>query len=252
MKLRNPWLIGLAALLGAVLVRVWMSTVRYRYRLHGQQVHPDDPDLPGRFIYAIWHETMLFPAGRRYRGKFHALVSQHADGELIARIVQHLGYHTVRGSTTRGGSAALMEMVEKGISSHLLVTPDGPRGPRRRVQPGVIYMASRTGLPIVPVGIAFSRCWRARSWDRFAIPLPWSKGLAVAGPVVHVPPHLGREDLEAYRIRVEQGLLQATAEAEEAVQGSRRKANGLPRSGLPILLGGRRLGDRADRAADGR
>ncbi len=170
MKLRQPWMIGLAALLGAVVVRVWMSTLRYRVHLADRRVNPADPVFEGRYIYALWHETLMGMAGRTWGAKMHMLVSRHADGELIARICQHLGWGVVRGSTTRGGATALREMV--GLSRHALlaVTPDGPRGPRRQVQPGVVFLASQTGLPIVPIGVADTQVWRGRSWDRFTVP----------------------------------------------------------------------------------
>jgi lysophospholipid acyltransferase (LPLAT)-like uncharacterized protein len=214
MKIRHPWLIKTIAFVAAKLLRVWLWTVRYRYEVHGQHVHPDDPEIEGRFIYAIWHEALLFPAGRRWKGNMHVLISQHADGELITQVANHLGFNAVRGSTTRGGVPALRGMLEKAKDSHLMVTPDGPRGPRRQVQPGVVYLASRTGLPVVPVGIGYRRAWRARSWDRFAVPYPCTAGIAVAGPVVRVPPDADRDELETYRLRLEEAMLAATAEAE--------------------------------------
>jgi hypothetical protein len=215
MKIRRPRLIRVVAVVGAWVVRLLMATVSYRVRVRGLAVHPDDPNLPGRFIYAFWHETMLFMAGRRARGKFCVLVSQSADGELIAQVAQRLGHQVARGSSTRGGAHGLWELIGKSRSCHLAVTPDGPRGPRRQVKSGVIYLASRTGLPIVAAGIAFVRCWRARSWDRFAVPWPFTEGVGVAGRPLYVPPNLDRPEIERYRQELEARLLEATARAEE-------------------------------------
>jgi hypothetical protein len=103
----------------------------------------------------------------------------------------------------------------KARDCHLAVTPDGPRGPRRHVKQGVIYLASRTGLPIVPIGIAYVRCWRTRGWDRFAVPWPFTGGIGVAGRVLHVPPGIDREEIERYRHELEARMLEATARAEE-------------------------------------
>jgi hypothetical protein len=219
MKLRNPWLIRLAGFLGAGVVRLWMNTVRYRYILNGQHVHPNDPELDRRYVYAFWHEAMLIPGGQRWRGRVNVLISQHADGELITQVVRHLGFRVVRGSTTRGGVKAIREMLRKSRASHLAVTPDGPRGPRRHVQPGVIYLAAKTGMPIVPVGVGFQKAWRARSWDRFAVPYPWSTAVCVAGPVLFVPPEVEREEMDRYRQLLEERMLQATAQAEQAAGG---------------------------------
>ena len=102
MKLRNPWLIRLAAFLGALAIRWWMWTVRYRIRQKVPGVHPDDPELAGHYIYAFWHESLLVGVGRRWKGPIYALISQHADGEVIAQIGERLGYPTIRGSTMRG------------------------------------------------------------------------------------------------------------------------------------------------------
>ncbi len=218
MKLRNPWIIRVVGWLGALVIRCWMRTVRYRFWFAGQQIHPGDRGLRERFIYAFWHESMLFPAVARARRKLYVLISQHADGELIAQICRHLGFEVVRGSTTRGGVPALRGLLQQSRGGHLAVTPDGPRGPRRRVQPGIIYLASRTGLPLVPAGIGFSKAWRARSWDEFAVPWPGSMATCVVAPVLRVPPNLDREGIEHYRCLLETRMNEATIAAEKQAQ----------------------------------
>ena len=161
-------------------------------------------------------ESLLLPA--ILKARINVLVSQHADGELIARICRHMGFDTVRGSSTRGGSEAVLGLMKCSRRSHLAVTPDGPRGPRRQVQIGLIFLASRTGLPIVPVGIGYARAWRLRSWDRFAIPHLWSAAACVMGRKIHVPADLKREGLERYRRLVEAEMLNTTAAAESWVE----------------------------------
>src|SRR5206468_6190352 len=104
-------------------------------------------------LYAFWHEHLLLPAYHYGRRDIRVLISTHADGQLIAEVCRRLGFGLVRGSTTRGGVEAVRQMLRDGGASHLAITPDGPRGPRRRVQPGVSFLASRTGLPVVPMGI---------------------------------------------------------------------------------------------------
>src|SRR5262249_18782574 len=120
---------------------------------------------------------------------------------------------TVRGSTTRGGSQALLEMMHQ-TEGHLGVTPDGPRGPRRQVQMGMIFLASLTGLPIIPVGMGFGRAWRLRSCDRFALPIPGSAVDVVPGLPIQVPTRLTRSSLEQYRQLVESEMARVTAAAE--------------------------------------
>src|SRR5262249_26410096 len=171
MKLRSPRLIRLTALLMSWLIRAWLSTLQYRVVFPTgitRMVHPRQQ----RYICALWHESLF--SALIVRTKIYAMISHHADGELIAQVAAFLGYGAVRGSTTRGGPEALHELAEMAKDAHILVTPDGPRGPRRQFQAGAIYLASRTGLPLVLIGVGFSHAWRARSWDRFAVPLPWS------------------------------------------------------------------------------
>jgi lysophospholipid acyltransferase (LPLAT)-like uncharacterized protein len=219
MKIRHPFLILTAGWVIACLVRLWVGTVRYRCRALRSQVEPTQPGLQGRFIYAFWHETILLPA-YHYRGTgSHVLISEHADGEMIARACQHLGLGVVRGSTTRNGVKAIRQILDMKGRSHLVITPDGPRGPRRQVQPGLVYLAARTGLPIVPVGFAYKRAWRMRSWDRFAVPRPGTEAVGVLGEPMTVPANADKAELEQYRLRVERSLEDATRVAEEMVKG---------------------------------
>jgi lysophospholipid acyltransferase (LPLAT)-like uncharacterized protein len=147
----------------------------------------------------------------------HILISDHADGELITQVVKRLGFGVVRGSTTRGGARALREMSQRFTEGNLCFTPDGPRGPRRSVQQGMIYAASRLGLPIVGAGMAFQDPWRARSWDRFAVPRPFRNAACVIPEAITVPPDADRDVLEEYRLRVERSMNEATEAAEDWV-----------------------------------
>ena len=125
------------------------------------------------------------------------LISQHTDGEVIAQICQRLGIGVIRGSTARGGCQALLEMIrDQDETTHLGITPDGPRGPRRELKPGVVMIASQSGLAIVPTGIGFVRAWRFGSWDRFALPCPGSTMVGVVGEPIFVPRDLDRGGLK--------------------------------------------------------
>src|SRR5262249_28146081 len=156
--------LGLA---GALVIRQWMNTLVVRNDFCASGPQPTDPRRE-RFLYLFWHETLLFAT--QFRTRVHVLISQHADGELITQVCRHLRIGVVRGSTTRGGAGGLWDLLKVAKRTHLAITPDGPKGPRRRVQPGAIFLASHTGLPIVPLGVGFAQAWRAQTWDRFAIP----------------------------------------------------------------------------------
>jgi lysophospholipid acyltransferase (LPLAT)-like uncharacterized protein len=233
MKLRHPGLIRGLALLGSWLIRGWMRTLRFRIDDRASGRHPTDPTIQP-CIYAFWHESLLFPT--LFPTPVHVLISQHADGEFIAQACHHLGIGTVRGSSRRGGSQALLEMLRLCKGKHLAITPDGPRGPRRRVQPGVIFLASRSGLPIVPFGVGYTHAWRAGSWDRFAVPWPFSSIRCVVAPPVTVPGDLDLAGLEHYRRHVEALLLYATEEAERWAAGKPRAQRPWPTLSTPPLL----------------
>lgn len=115
-------------------------------------------------------------------------------------------------------------MLERSRHQHLTITPDGPRGPRRRLAQGPIYLASRLQLPLVAMGFGSDRPWRAKSWDRFAVPRPFSRARAIIGPPVMLPPDLDRARMEECRQRVERLLDCLTQEAEAWAASGTRKA----------------------------
>jgi hypothetical protein len=220
-KLRNPYLIKMVGWMGAGVLRAWSSTLRCLFDTQGQQIVPWDPTLQERYIYALWHEGLLFLAALRSVADVTALISRHADGELLAQVSRWFGLRTVRGSSGRGGMDAVEELLQAGKPSHLLVTPDGPLGPRRHVKRGLIYLASWTGLPIVPLGVGFRRAWRFNSWDRMALPKPWSTITCVVGPVIRVPSAINKGDSDQYRQLVEQSMAIATSAAEAWAAGEK-------------------------------
>ena len=153
-------------MLGELLVR--LLGVTWRVRWEGEP--PDGP-----VVLAMWHGELL-PLVWALRGRGVApLVSTHADGEVIARIVQRLGFAPIRGSSSRGGARALIEASRRlDAGATVAFTTDGPRGPRRQSAPGALAAAARSGLAVVPMGALASRFWRFNSWDRFVVPKPFA------------------------------------------------------------------------------
>ncbi len=218
MRIRNPLVIKWIGLIGALVIRLYAATLCLRFRAVGQNTDPRRRDLPGRYIYAFWHETVFLPAAEFGRRDLVCLISEHADGELIAQIVRHTGYGVVRGSTTRGGARALRKMIRLSERNHFAVLPDGPRGPRRRLEQGLIYLAARTGLPLVLAGIGYDRPWRLPTWDRFAVPRPWSKVVIIISEPLHIPPGLNRAQMEEFRQQAEATLNGLTRRAEKLAE----------------------------------
>jgi hypothetical protein len=228
MKIRNRLLIRALAALAALLIRTWVGTLRVRMTSADHQQHPTDPAVL-RYLYAFWHEALIAPIAKRGR-KVQVLISQHADGELIAQICRWLGVGVVRGSSTKGGSQALLEMIRGGDRhAHLIFTPDGPRGPRRQLKPGLVMVASQAALSIVPIGIGFTSAWRVSSWDRLAIPRPFSTMVGVVGEPILVPENLDRGGLQAYVRLVEEQISLLTVQAEAWAESLRLGREQVPR-----------------------
>ncbi|MFH2001483.1 MAG: lysophospholipid acyltransferase family protein [Planctomycetota bacterium] len=163
-----------------------------------------------RAVYSFWHRDILLLVYFCRNENHCVLISQHSDGELIARTVERMGYTTFRGSTTRGGVRALRELdriKEDPSNCDIGFTPDGPKGPAKKLKKGVIYAAMRTGFPVVPVGVAVDRSWEISSWDRFRIPKPFSRSFVCFGEEIPVPGEMDDDRMESMRLQVEQAML---------------------------------------------
>jgi lysophospholipid acyltransferase (LPLAT)-like uncharacterized protein len=163
------WRVRILLPIGLLLARLLVGSWRIRVRNAEGWQRLRAENKP--WVFTLWHAT-LFPTAYQHRNEGVAvLVSQHRDGELIARVLAAWGNTTVRGSTSRGGSRALLAMIkelERGIV--VAVTPDGPRGPALEFQPGALVAAQRANVPVVPIVVHADRAWRLKSWDRFMIP----------------------------------------------------------------------------------
>jgi lysophospholipid acyltransferase (LPLAT)-like uncharacterized protein len=212
----------LGGLLAAKGILAWMKTLDVRASFYDRTVDPI-VGIGGPRIYVFWHEYILLPLSLRGHCHLAMLLSQHPDADVLAQVAYHAGFDCVRGSTFRGGAKAIWELQQRSERQHLTITPDGPRGPRRELAQGPIYLASRLQLPLVVLGLGCDRPWRVNSWDRFAVPRPFSRARAVIGPPMMLPPDLDRTGMEDARQRVERLLNSLTSEAEAwAAAGSRK------------------------------
>lgn len=203
------------SLLAAGFIRGLRATLRLRH--HGDERVRERERRGEPFILAFWHRHLLLMP-YAYRGRrISVLVSQSRDGELIARTVARLGIDSSRGSSSRGGIVGMRSLLRKAAEGwDIAFTPDGPRGPLREVQPGVILAAAATGLPIQPVAIAASRAKLLRSWDRFVVPLPFSAVHFVYGEPLVVE---RRGNLEQAAAELKARLDAAEAAAERLAKG---------------------------------
>lgn len=218
--LAYPWWLSPAADLSAALVLSLGTTWRVaRTRVHEQEARLARGE---RCIFALWHSRLLPLTFTHRRRSIAVLISRHRDGELIARIIHRLGFRSARGSSTRGGEEGIREMLRHAEQGRLLaITPDGPRGPAERVKPGLVYLASRTGFPVLPVAAAASSEWTLASWDRFRVPRPFARVVVAYGAPIAVPPRVGEDEIEAWRVRIEGAIREATAEADRIAAAGR-------------------------------
>ena len=213
---------GLAWLAGCYLAFALATT---RWTVHGWNHIADHVDPGAPMIVAFWHERLLlmpalFLHARRLRPAMPALsvlASRHSDGRLIGELMRRFGAGVIHGSTTRdgqdrGGAAGLRQAVAhvRG-GGHIVLTPDGPRGPRRSAAMGVAQLAALTGAPVVPASAQIRRRRTLATWDRMIVPLPWSRGVLVCGPGIQVARDGVSTGLEAIAAALTRAAEQADA-----------------------------------------
>lgn len=215
MKFTSPLAVGSVALVSSALVRNWMGTLDYAALYADPAVDPVHPGYRGSKIYVFWHENILFPLALRGHCRIAMLLSRHDDANVLGRVAGMMGFDTIRGSTFHGGAVVLRQLAERARDRNLAITPDGPRGPRRSLAPGCIYLAGSLGIPIVAMGFGYDRPWRLTTWDQFAIPRPFSRARAIVSRPIFIPAGLDREGLEDHRLGLERLLTRLSEEAED-------------------------------------
>jgi lysophospholipid acyltransferase (LPLAT)-like uncharacterized protein len=187
----------LGGLAGRLLASALLSTVRFRTEHRERFDRYAERGEP--VLYALWHGRLLPLTYFHRHRRIAAMISRSADGEYIARIVEGWGFDAVRGSTSRGGGEALREVARRARHGQsVAITPDGPRGPRQRVQPGVVLAAQLSGAPILPVVAGCSRAWWPGGWDRFCVPKPFSRVTVVYGEPRYVPRDLAESEFRRH------------------------------------------------------
>ncbi|MBL8631068.1 MAG: lysophospholipid acyltransferase family protein [Rhodospirillaceae bacterium] len=222
---RAPWVRRALGGLTTGLIRVVKTSTRWS-TINAAAAEPAwRGDKP--VIVAFWHNRLaLMPYCWPSKAPFHMLISGHTDGQLIARAVGVFGISTIAGSSTRGGGAAMRELIRKLKAGESVgITPDGPRGPVQIAQDGVVALARLSGAAILPAAVSVSPRKRLNTWDRLIIGLPFGAGAMVWGEPIHVPRDCDDATAETLRQRVEAELNRVSHEADAAADKGRARGH---------------------------
>ncbi len=215
MRFDSPLLVRLAGRGCGTGFRLLFGTLRKELRT-SVGASPYDASGPRRFLYSVWHDSAVLAAFGGHHTRTVALTSRHRDGAFVASVVSAVGVGTVRGSSGRSGRAAARELLEVAKTHDIVMTPDGPRGPRRQMSRGIVYLASRSGNEIVPTAFACENAWEVPgSWTTQSIPKPFSRVALVSGSPIYVPDDIGPSEIERYRMQIQEAMeaMQETADA---------------------------------------
>lgn len=199
------WLIAF----GFRLLKLWERTLRYEVDDRAGIV---GTPVTENYIGALWHNRLLiFPfVLRRFLPNRHgaALISASGDGDLFADVVQRFGYDVVRGSSSRLGASAILQLTQVLASGRdVVITPDGPLGPAYELGPGIIFLAQKSGAAVVPMNLEYSRCWRLGSWDRFIVPRPFAKVRVLINQPHWVKSTATPEEFESERLTLQDAMM---------------------------------------------
>lgn len=223
MKIRNRTLNRVLARAACFVFRTLLRTCRVEVRELQPRTSPYVANQPNRYLYCLWHDMIVLHTFAAPHYNLSALVSRHRDGGYLADAMTAIGVHPVRGSSSKGGAAAIKEIVAELDGWHVAITPDGPRGPKHKVKPGILWLAAKTGRPIVPTVGVCSNAWKIEgSWTHLTIPKPFSRVLMYGGEFFHVPADLDRDSLPRYAEALEQAMEQLERKAERYLAGDTR------------------------------
>lgn len=211
-------LMGLGGRVLYMLFRIYLFTVRLKV-VNRTQAEAKAAETGKGYILCSWHCNILIVVRTHHHRKMCALLSAHRDADPLEALLKPAGTHIVRGSTARGGIRAMRELVNAARRGYnFMIAVDGPRGPRHEVQIGAVFLAQKTGCPLMPAGIAWRRYWELKTWDRFRIPKPFTRAVGVCGDPIVVPPELDNQGREEYRQTLQRALEECEAEAERVLE----------------------------------
>ena len=197
MKLHSPYLIKILAVSFTIAIWLLFRTLRVRIRAAAPHINPYSSSGEERFLYCVWHDSMVIPTFAGKHQYTSALTSQHTDGSFVAQVLKLNHISAIRGSTKHITTGTIRNLMRRADNQHIVITPDGPRGPNRCMSTGIAFIASRTGRAVIPTAYACSRCWRIKgSWSDLIIPKPFATVFLVGGSPIYVASGLRTDQLQ--------------------------------------------------------
>ncbi len=197
-------LLMVAQILGPAFL--WLIGFTWRVKYEGVENYENAIKLKNKVLFCFWHSRLL---GLCYTHRYQdigIMVSKSFDGEWITRIVTQVGYRTFRGSSSRNGAVAFIEMLKNQDKGDLALTVDGPRGPAQKAKPGAILLAANSGLPLVPISYIADKAWRLKSWDKFIVPKPFSTLTVRYGKHIVVPESPSQSDIDDFTLKIGEAI----------------------------------------------
>lgn len=190
--------------------RAIFKTLKLQFHMQDDQSNPYLPETTRDNIYCVWHDELMFPSYGGSHLRTTALISQHRDGGFLAGLLHRLNVKAVRGSSSKGGAKAVRQLIEDTKNQHIVMTPDGPRGPEHVLKDGIVYIAAKTQKSVIPTAYAATSYWNIRGkWTGQIIPKPFATVHLVGTAPVIVPKKVDRESIAYYRDLIQTGMDEA-------------------------------------------
>lgn len=219
MKIRSKFLTKICAFSLVVIFRTLFSTCK-------KKIHFQVPksnyliEEEEKFLICVWHHELVIPVLIVPQVNTAALVSQHQDGSYLADTMQMVGILPVRGSSSKGGAKAMKQLMEITKDHHIVITPDGPRGPREEIKSGIVFLASHSGRAILPTAYACKSYWKIKgSWTDMIIPKPFTTMTACVGEPIYIPPKLKKDQLRHYIGIVQKAMDELNVQTQNISKG---------------------------------
>ena len=215
MKIQSRAVLSVLKSLVVILIRLIFKTTRLEYVGDSLERCPFADTGTDRFLYSVWHDSVIPPLFCAVEHNSVALISQHRDADTIEAMLKAAGMGAIRGSTSRGGASAIKKLIKLAEGKHIVITPDGPRGPHHKMKSGIVFLASHSGRPVIPTAYTATSYWKFQgSWTSIWIPKPFSKVYYLVGEPIKVPDNISREEMNYYTELVQEKMEDLEQEAK--------------------------------------